>query len=157
MHQSIRPASEADIPALCLLAEALARQHAAYDPGRYQLPPDVRAAYAELFAAHLHRADSVLLVAEHDGELVGYLFGAVEPANLVQLSGRAGWIHDLYVRPCARRAGLGNRLLDEAIKRLREAGCPGGVMLAVAPQNAAASALFRRRGFRPTLQEMTLQ
>jgi RimJ/RimL family protein N-acetyltransferase len=153
---SIRAATEADIPALGRLAEALGRQHIAYDAGRYQLPADVPAAFAELFSSHLHRAESVLLVADRGGELVGYVFGLVDPANVVQLTGRAGWIHDLYVAPAARGTGLGSRLLDEALRRLRALGCPGGILLGVAPQNATAAALFRRYGFRPTLQEMTL-
>ena len=153
---AIRPATEADIPALGPLAEALARQHIGYDAGRYQLPTDVSAAFAELFTTHLRQSDAVLLVADRGGELVGYVFGMVEPANLVELSGRAGWIHDLYVAPAARGVGLGGRLLDETLRRLRALGCPGGIMLAVAPQNTAAAALFRRYGFRPTLQEMTL-
>jgi RimJ/RimL family protein N-acetyltransferase len=152
----IRPAREADIPSVGRLAEALVRQHAAYDSGRYQFPADVAGAYAEVFTTHLHRDDSVLLVAERGGELVGYVFGRIEPASLIELRGQAGWIHDLYVSPAARGTGLGRRLLEEALRRLRATGCPGGLMLAVAPQNAAAAALFRQQGFRPTLQEMTL-
>ena len=144
------------MPGLCRLAVELARQHVAYDPGRYQLPADVTASYAELFAAHIDRPESVVLVADSAGELVGYVFGAVEPPSLVAFAGRTGWVHDLYVSPAARGLGVGGRLLDAAVTKLRGVPCPGGVMLGVAAQNAAAARLFRSRGFRPTLQEMTL-
>lgn len=127
-----------------------------YDPGRYQLPADVAAAYAGLFAEHVGRPESVVVVADGGGELVGYAFGTIEPPSLVKLAGRAGWIHDLYVSPAARGLGVGGRLLDAAVTGLRSLGCPGGVLLGVAVQNAAAAALFGRRGFRMTLQEMTL-
>src|SRR4051794_35520672 len=94
---AIRAAEVADLPGLCRLAGELARQHVEYDVGRYQPPADVAAAYAELFAQHVGRAESVLLLAEVRGEPVGYVFGVVERPSLVALSGRAGWIHDLYV------------------------------------------------------------
>jgi len=153
---TIRSAVAADVPALCRLAEELVRQHVAYDRGRYQTPPDVAGAYAGLFAEHVGRPESVVVVAERSDGLVGYVFGVVEPPSLVALTGPAGWIHDLYVSPAARGHGAGGRLLDAAVARLRRIGCPGGVLLVVAVQNAAAAALFRGRGFRPTLLEMTL-
>ena len=45
--------------------------------------------------------------------------------------------------------------LDAAIQALGDLGV-ADVLLGVAAQNTAAAALFRRRGFRPTLQEMAL-
>jgi ribosomal protein S18 acetylase RimI-like enzyme len=153
---TIRAAIAADVPALCRLAAALALQHAAYDSGRYQLPADLAAAYAALFAEHVGRPQSVVLVADQGGELVGYVFGAIESPSLVALTGHVGYIHDLYVAPAARRLGIGGKLLDAAVAGLRSIGSPGGVLLGVAAQNEAAAALFRSRGFRPALQEMAL-
>jgi ribosomal protein S18 acetylase RimI-like enzyme len=153
---TIRAATDADRPALCQLAVELVRQHVGYDPARYQPPADVAAAYAELLAHHLGRPESVVLVADAGGRVVGYVFGAVEAPSLVALAGRAGWVHDLYVAPTARGRGAGGRLLDAAVAALHRIGCPGGVLLGVAAQNVAAAALFRGRGFRPTLQEMAL-
>ncbi len=152
----IRTAVAADLPALCRLAEELVKRHVAFDPGRYQPPVDVAAAYAELLGKHVGDPASVVVVADRGGELVGYVFGAVEPPSLVMLTGQAGWIHDLYVSAEARQRGVGGRLLDTAVARLRRIGCPGGVLLGVAVQNVAAAALFRGRGFRPALQEMAL-
>jgi ribosomal protein S18 acetylase RimI-like enzyme len=154
---TIRAAADADLPALCRLAVELARQHVEYDADRYQPPADLVDAYAELFAQHVGKPESVLLVADAGGEPVGYVFGVVEAPSLVALTGRAGWIHDLYVSPAARGMGAGGRLLDAAVAALRRIGCPGGVILGVAAQNLAAAALFRGRGFRPTLQEMALR
>lgn len=155
-NATIRRARAADVPALCQLASELVRQHVGYDAGRYQTPADLVGAYAELFAEHIGRAESVVVVAEHAGQIVGYAFGFVEPPSLVELAGRTGWIHDLYVAPSARALGAGGKLLDAAIAGLQALGVPGGVMLGVAPQNSAAAALFRKRGFRPALQEMIL-
>ncbi|HEY1064505.1 MAG TPA: GNAT family N-acetyltransferase [Pirellulales bacterium] len=158
MSQSllIRPAVAADVAALGRLGAALARQHAEYDPGRYHLPADVEAAYRAQFVEHIGRAGSVVIVAESRSAVIGYAFGLIEQPCFVSLTGRAGWIHDLYVLPDARGLGAGGKLLDAAIAGLRAIGCPGGVLLAVAAQNAAGAALFQKRGFRPSLQEMTL-
>lgn len=98
----------------------------------------------------------VLLVVEVARELVGYAYARVEPPSLVALTGTVGWIHDLFVVAEHRGHGTGARLLDAAIQSLGALGVVD-VLLGVAAQNEAAAALFRRRGFRPTLQEMTLQ
>jgi ribosomal protein S18 acetylase RimI-like enzyme len=153
---SIRRAMLADLAALLPLAEGIVARHVAFDAARYQHPPDVRAAYTELFTTHLADANSVIVVAEDDGIVIGYCFGEIAAPSLVELTGRHGKIHDLFVAPNARRGGVGGRMLDAAIDALRALGCPGGVLLGVAAQNTAAAALFRSRGFRPTLQEMTL-
>lgn len=153
---SIRRATLADLPDLLPLAEGLVREHIAFDATRYQAPADLAAAYTELFSEHIVSPSSIVAVAARDGGLHGYVFGGIEGPSLVALTGRTGWIHDLYVSPAARGLGLGGRLLDTAIDALRALDCPGGVMLGVAAQNATAAALFRSRGFRPSLQEMTL-
>jgi len=152
----IRAATPSDVPALLPLARALVLQHVAFDRERYQPPTDLAAAYTELFGEHIGRAESVVVIAERAGEVLGYVFGEIVAPSLVEISGRTGWIHDLFVTPSARGLGVGGSLLDHAIDRLRTLGCPGGVMLGVAAQNTAAAALFRARGFRPGLQEMTL-
>jgi GNAT superfamily N-acetyltransferase len=151
----IRPAETPDIPDLCRLAEQLALQHAAYDPARYWLPLSVADAYADLLREQLARDDAVVLVAEVAGVLVGYAFARVEPPSLLELTARVGWIHDLYVVADRRGCGTGARLLETTIQTLGELGV-ANVLLGVAAQNEAAAALFRRRGFRPSLQEMTL-
>ncbi len=52
------------------------------------------------------------------------------------------------VLPDRRRAGLGGRLLDAAVAMAR-AGGAASLMLEVADDNAAALALYHRRGFVP--------
>lgn len=151
----IRPAVKPDVPGLCCLAEVLARQHADYDPARYQLPKSVADSYADLFGEQLGRDDAVVLVAEMSGVLVGYAFARVEPPCLVSLTGRVGWIHDLFVVTESRGCGTGRRLLDGAIQALGDLGV-SDVLIGVAVQNATAAALFRQRGFQPTMQEMAL-
>lgn len=67
-----------------------------------------------------------------------------------------GFIHDLLVVKEGRGEGVGEALLDGAIEWLREQGMPR-VVLGTAAQNDIARRLFDRRGFRPTMVEMTLE
>ena len=64
------------------------------------------------------------------------------------LSGAADWaeITELYVRPAARRHGLGSSLLRAALERARGHGC-GEVHLLVDPDNAGAIAFYESAGF----------
>ena len=151
----VRPASAADVPALCRLAVELVGQHVAYDPARYQPPADVAASYAELFAEHIDRPGSVVLVAEAAGEPVGYVFGAVEPPSLVAITGRTGWIHDLYVSPTAkgrRRGASAGRGGDGA----PQGRLPGRRAAGSGRAERSGGKAVPGRGFRPTLQEMAL-
>lgn len=87
-----------------------------------------------------------------------YLLGAphadAPPAGIVQLRYRwAVWragtdclLEDLFVRPEARRVGLGRALLDAAVGRARERDCRR-IELDTAETNEAALALYRGAGF----------
>jgi GNAT superfamily N-acetyltransferase len=151
---SIRRAKEADIPVLSRFAAALARHRVECDTRDHPLSTDVFAAHSGLFRPHICNADSVLVVADGGDELVGYVFATVESGSLAKPSGRTGWIHDLYVVPAERGAGLGGRLLDETVRLLLAIGCPSGVMPSIVPKNEMALTLFRRYGFNPALREM---
>lgn len=84
--------------------------------------------------------DRVLLVAEAEGRLVGYV--AVER----QEDGE-GYVDFLGVAPGSRGRGLGRELVTAGIGVLRERfGCPG-VSLTVRVSNAAARRVYERCGF----------
>jgi ribosomal protein S18 acetylase RimI-like enzyme len=65
-----------------------------------------------------------------------------------------GKLYDLYVDPGARGAGLGRRLVEDAVARLAALGAPR-VVLMTAWMNEDARRLFEKLGFRPTMLEMT--
>jgi ribosomal-protein-alanine N-acetyltransferase len=89
------------------------------------------------------------LVAVDDGadgrSLLGYVVGDVTPNH-----GRdIGHIKDLAVRPDARGAGIGRRLLREALAELSLSGAVVA-KLEVREGNDAARSLYREEGFEPT-------
>jgi len=150
---SVRIATEADAPAVGRLGESLVQQHAAFDARRFVWPDD-SSTYAEFLRREMHDDNAVVLVAERDGRIVGYVFASIEPASLKELRAASGFVHDIVVEEHQRHASVGTRLITAAIDWLRGQGAVR-VMLWSATQNAAAQRLFARLGFRPTMVEMT--
>lgn len=154
---AIRPATGADLEVLGRLGALLMRTHYAFDPQRF-LPPgdDPESGYAWFLETQLREPDAVVLVAEHRGAVVGYVWAGLEPLSWKELRGPAGFVHDIAVDERARQTGVARALLAAAIAWLREHGAPR-VMLWTATQNERAQKLFASAGFRPTMIEMTLE
>jgi len=152
----IRRATSNDLPILGSYGAKLARQHYGYDPQRFMLFEPVEAEYARFYGEQLSREDAAILVAELDGEVVGYAFVRVEPESSLDLLAVAAWLHDVYVDESARGWGVGMLLIDATLEEARTRGS-SSVMLVVAAQNEGARRLFERRGFRLTMQEMRME
>lgn len=133
------------------------RTHYAFDERRFLAPTQADAAgYARFLESQLGDDDAVVMIAEQGGVVVGYVYAAVEPLSWKDLRNECGYIHDLLVTDLARGRGAGERLLNAAIQWLHDRGMPR-VVLGTAAQNEAARRMFERRGFRPTMLEMTLE
>jgi len=88
--------------------------------------------------------EPAFLVAERDGELVGYVV-----ADWTANYGRDfGHIKDLAVAPACRRHGVGRRLLQCAVSRLLIEGVTK-IKLEVREHNTAARRLYADEGFEP--------
>jgi ribosomal protein S18 acetylase RimI-like enzyme len=153
----IRPATPADLAALGRLGAHLMRTHHAFDAQRFLSPgDDPEGGYAWFLETQLRERDAIVLVAERDAQVVGYVYAGLEPLSWKELRGPAGFIHDIVVDESARGAGLARQLLREAIRWLRNRGAPR-VVLWTAAQNLQAQRLFETAGFRTTMLEMTLE
>jgi ribosomal protein S18 acetylase RimI-like enzyme len=152
---TVRGARPGDTDALGRLGALLVALHHDFDADRFIAPrPGIERGYGRFLAAQLERPDAMVLVAEAQGEVVGYAYAALEGPDWMALRGPAGVIHDLVVDDGRRGEGVGRRLLDAALDALAARGAPR-VVLSTATQNAAAQRLFERAGFRPTMLEMT--
>jgi len=151
----IRRATNADLPSLGRLGALLVQQHHDFDPRRF-LAASTRTPdhYAAFLGSQLEDPDALVLVAEHEGRVVGYTFAAMEGYDYKSLRGPAGLLHDVLVDPGHRGRGVGRRLLDETVSMLRARGARQ-IVLSTAERNEAAQRLFARLGFRPTMIEMT--
>ena len=131
---TVRPAREEDIDAMVDLLSAVAEE------GRWigtEAPVD-RERRRRRYAEDLQRDNTVVLVADAGGQLVGELglilarYGVADLGMLVA----AGW----------RQRGVGSALLRAGIDRARQAGAHK-IALQVWPHNRAAIALYERFGF----------
>lgn len=151
----IRPATRADAPVLGRLAALLVRTHHDFDQQRFLAPTGrTEEGYGSFLAAQIDDRATVVLVAEENGDVVGYAYGAIEGHDWMSLRGPAGALHDIVVDPAHRGKGIGEQLLAAIVKALGERGAPR-VVLSTAFQNATAQRLFERAGFRRTMVEMT--
>jgi ribosomal protein S18 acetylase RimI-like enzyme len=154
---TLRRAEGRDVDQLGALGAALMQAHYAFDNDRFLTPTlGDEGGYARFLESQLGDDEAVIYVAERQGRIVGYVYAAIEPLSWKELRDEAGFIHDLLVADDARRLGIGEALLEQAIEWLRERGMPR-VLLGTAAQNETARRLFERRGFRATMVELTLE
>ncbi|GAA4696417.1 Ribosomal protein S18 acetylase RimI [Promicromonospora umidemergens] len=138
----IRPAREDDLPAVAALAvearddSPTGAQLGAQDAGRLLEHLSV------LLAAGGH-----VLVAEHNGQVVGVILGRVVAAYL--FAHRASLYLDmLFVAPRARRHGVGHALLRAAADLAAEHECDD-IYSAPVPGNRGVQRFLARLGFAP--------
>jgi ribosomal protein S18 acetylase RimI-like enzyme len=152
---NIRPAVAGDEKALGRLGAMLVEEHYRFDPLRFLEPrPDLPARYGEFLLSRHKQPDNVVLVAERDGAIVGYIFGATEGFDYMSLRGPAGVIYDLLVDPRHRRKGVGAALMSAMLDALKALGV-ARALLFTAEKNHVAQDMFERAGFRRTMIEMT--
>jgi ribosomal protein S18 acetylase RimI-like enzyme len=110
--------------------------------------------YGSYLGSQLDKPNIVILVAERDGNVVGYTYAGVEGNDYMSLRGPAGVLYDIVVDPGHRQQGIGRLLLDATLDALKARGAPRA-LLSTADKNEAAQHLFERAGFRRTMIEMT--
>ena len=151
----IRRAERGDLPALGRMGALLMRAHHAFDRDRFMAPgTKPEDGYASFLGTQLSAPDVVVLVADRDGDVIGYVYAGIEPQSWKELRDEAGFIHDIVVEERGRRMGIASALIEAVIAWCRERHMPR-VLLCTSPHNVSAQALFARVGFRKTMIEMT--
>ncbi|MEU4227565.1 GNAT family N-acetyltransferase [Nonomuraea sp. NPDC026600] len=98
----------------------------------------IRSILPRLFLDHFHRTS---MVAEEDGELVGFLIGFLSPSVA-----DAAYIHFVGIDPRLRGSGLG-RLLYQRFFELARAGHRTSIRAITSPQNHGSIAFHTAMGF----------
>lgn len=151
----VRPAVPEDLPAIGRLGALLVAMHHAFDAKRF-IPATAKteAGYASFLGTQLGERNIIVLVAETDDVVIGYVYAGIEGYDYMSLRGPAGILYDIVVDPASRGHGVGRMLLDAALAELSGRGAPR-VLLSTAEGNESAQRLFARAGFRRTMIEMT--
>jgi GNAT superfamily N-acetyltransferase len=140
MKISVRPASQADVPALLNLYAEL---HPA------DLPPSTQTAF-DVWRAIEAQSGRTVLVAESAGTVVGTVDCAVLP-NLTRGGRPFTLIENVVVTAGYRRSGVGSALLEAAVSLTRQAGCYKVQLLSRAERHAA-HAFYESLGFQAVAQ-----
>jgi len=154
---TVRHGTRDDLPLLEPLWVSVHHRHAEAMPELAPYVSDAQtwAVRGALYAELLAKPDTVLLLAEVDGRLIGYGLAHVMAVGDTWLpdtwatGARIGEIESLAVLPEYRGRGVGTRLLDALEHELDNDGVRD-LVLGVLPGNAAAIRLYERRGYRPT-------
>jgi ribosomal protein S18 acetylase RimI-like enzyme len=132
---SVREATAADEPMLLAFTKSIFEEN--WD--RPWPPPEIAPG---LFDGKL------VLVAEDEGEALGYAFGEIAPNGYAH-------VNIVYVIPERRREGVTKALLAEFGARARDAGAEH-LTLDVATSNQAAQEVWRRLGFTEWARRLTV-
>ena len=154
MSATIRRATREDAPAVAAFALELASQHHRYDVRRFSELPTLEGA-AAFYGGQTESSDAAVIVAELDGEVVGFAYVESDPLNYAALLEKGAWFHDLFVAPEARGRGLGRALAEAGVRAAAEMGAEK-LLLSVAAANSPAKVFFEKAGFRTTMVEMTM-
>jgi ribosomal protein S18 acetylase RimI-like enzyme len=151
----IRRATQDDVEGILPLWNEMMRYHASLD-ARFQAAPGGEERWAEILRDWLQDDDVCVLVAEADGQLVGYIIGMMRENPPVLLPPTYGLVSDICVDPAWRQRGIGRRLF-EALKlwfREKELFI---VQLSVAHQNPVSQAFWWAMGCRDYMDRLWLE
>src|SRR5262245_34629464 len=151
----VRRATREDAAKIAEFSVALAEQHVGYDPVRFSrlITRDGAEAY---YGGRTEAESATVLVAEVDGQVVGFAYMEYEPVLYAELATKVAWLHDIYVEADSRNTGAGRELIKAARNAAKEGGAEK-VLLSVSLRNTNAQEFFERNGFRTTMLEMMLE
>ena len=132
----ITQASPADIDEVCQLFDA----YRVF----YEQPSDIDRARAFVHS-RLQNAESVILLARHDGECAGFV--QLFPSFSSVSTSRIWILNDLYVVAHKRRLGIAEALIEEAARVAKRTGSIR-LVLETAKDNTPAKSLYERLGWR---------
>lgn len=153
MDLVIREALEDDLETVVDLWEELLEYHRTIDSSYWAPARDARETMLQWWRQAPEDADRLLLVAEVQGEVVGFVHGTlantpppIEDRPFVGIS-------DIAVRADRRRRGIGRALIDALSEGFAERE-PQELRLSVALRNDAAVAFYGELGFEPVTYGM---
>ncbi|MFO0774979.1 MAG: N-acetyltransferase [Nitrospiraceae bacterium] len=140
---TIRPATEADIPALVSQSAAMAEETEGRTLDRARLEAGTRMIVTRPEHGCFWVAELATGGATH---IVGQLMLTYEWSDW--RNGQFWWIQSVYVAPAFRRQGVFRRLHAAVMQRAKSAGTVCGVRLYVERENRVAQSVYRRIGLR---------
>jgi len=143
---TVRDATEADLDRVAELWAEMIDLHHDLDERFWIRNPDGAGYFRKSMAESLDDEKRVLVVAEADGRVAGFVHGSIcdEPTTM---SGRpCAYISDVSVGFEFRGRGVGRKLMDATMKRLGDLGVEDLTLLSAA-KNECAVGFYEALGF----------
>jgi len=149
----VRPVEENDIPALYVAWQDL-RQHNANTDSRIRPTPVSEAEFANAVRDLRHRPLSLSLVAEDEGNVVGFVTASIESNQPDRLPERHATIGYLYVAPAYRRQGVATALVRQVFDWARQQDGVSHVEMSVLEHDVSARSFWESLGFSPFIRRV---
>ncbi len=143
----IRKASNADLSAIGTLWQEFMDFHKERDP-HFARSADGHERFKEFIAGHMAAETSCVLVAEQDGNVVGYCLATLAKYAPVFENLDYGTVFDLAVTVRCRRTGIGEKLYRAAEAWFAQRGVHR-IEIRVAVSNKTSTSFWKKIGFRP--------
>lgn len=136
-----------DAPALMAFVAGLQEFEHVFEPNR-RTDPLVGHDYFRMLMKRVEERDGRVLVAERDGELLGWCVTLVDEGEVyvVEEERRSGFIAELFVVEDARGQGVGRALIAAAETSFKVRGLPVA-SIAVLPGNRRAREIYEAAGY----------
>jgi ribosomal protein S18 acetylase RimI-like enzyme len=143
-HMRIRPCTPNDIDGVIVLERQWELEDIAYG----DFNPMSREAYVSI----LERFPEYFLVAESDGQLVGYIHASVQrnkPVEVIPTQEPYVEIEDIYVQPDVRDRDIGGALLERLFELARQEGIQRFIVGTLSKDTDRILRFYRSHGFTP--------
>ena len=153
---TVRRARLIDLDRLVVLWRSLMQHHVSLDSRLFQTEVHAPATYRAWLRRKLDEPDAMILVAESDEGIIGFLLARDGQRAPVFTVRDVGMIYDLVVDPKCRRQGAGKALFEAAKAGFKSRGITH-ISVNYSPMNEHASRFWTAQGFAPLLSEAYLE
>lgn len=143
----IRKARAADVPRIARGQKEMNRFHSRFDKSYYAPSPAAAREFKSYLGRKIKDPDFLILVAEEDGKLLGYVLAWVKRRPPLYKKSRLGYLSNIYVQESHRRSGLGSVLyacLEDWFRKKRV----DFIQARVHVSNRTALSTFRKWGLK---------
>ncbi|HET6399303.1 MAG TPA: GNAT family N-acetyltransferase [Candidatus Thermoplasmatota archaeon] len=142
----IRKLQEGDVDGICALWHEFAQLREGQTQSRI-LNEDAGDYFFGYATGLLHRKDTLTLVAEADGRIVGYLIATKQRRPPIYHHTKVAYLSDAYVTEGYRKQGILRRFIEEVHKWAEQEGITA-VDVQLFQGNQLAQDVYRKLGFR---------
>jgi GNAT superfamily N-acetyltransferase len=142
----IRKLHEGDVDGICALWHEFAQLREGQTQSKI-LNEDAADYFFGYATGLLHRKDTLTMVADHEGRVVGYLIATKQRRPPIYHHTKVAYLSDAYVTEGFRRQGILKRFIEEVHKWAHQEGITA-VDVQLFQGNQTAIEVYRKLGFR---------